>query len=525
MSTDPEGALLAAVADGLPAWVLGALEEPGGVRATPAELDFAILKELAQRVSPADAEAIWLASELGARDKVRDRPDYRERTIRRSLAAIRPSGRNPKGGGTDERNGRFHTASELSRLPSARGDWLMPGYVATGVITEIGGKVKLAGKTTFMLRMVRSILDGGSFLGQGCTRTPAVYLTEERPGTFCDELRRAGLEGRDDLCIGLRHELRGIPWVELVRRAADECEAQGAKLLVIDTISRFGGLHGDAENNAGDAQAVMEPLQEAAARGIAVVCLRHERKSGGEVGESGRGSSAYAADADVVVAIRRRANGKPTQREVHAVSRLDTPDFLLIELIGESYSVVGEATQVASPHITEAVIAVLPTDKAHAKTAREIELILSARHKRTAVRSALHALVAKGELKVWGVGVRGDPRRYWREIDSSAPISMGGRTDGSKCADCGAPLGASPGCSCATAAHPPDDTLRARAEEMIRSAATAMPAFVSRKMREIATEYGITGLDQMTPAEIIEELRKIVEATTNVMEFDFTGVE
>lgn len=48
---------------------------------------------------------------------------------------------------------------------------------------------------------------------------------------------------------------------------------------------------GDSENNAGDALAAMLPLQEAAGNGIAVIVLRHDRKSGGLVGESARESS------------------------------------------------------------------------------------------------------------------------------------------------------------------------------------------------------------------------------------------
>ncbi len=77
------------------------------------------------------------------------------------------------------------------------------------------------------------------------------------------------------------------------------------------------------------------------------------------------------------------------------------------------------------------------------------------------------------------------------------------------------------------AAQQPDDTFRAGADALIRRAETGMPAFVTRTMREIATEYGITELDTKTPGAIIEELRKKVkgEHVPNVMEFDFTGVE
>jgi hypothetical protein len=41
----------------------------------------------------------------------------------------------------------------------------------------------------------------------------------------------------------------------------------GAGVLIVDTVSQFAGLRGDAENNSGDALAAVEPLQAAAAEG------------------------------------------------------------------------------------------------------------------------------------------------------------------------------------------------------------------------------------------------------------------
>jgi hypothetical protein len=43
----------------------------------------------------------------------------------------------------------------------------------------------------------------------------------------------------------------------------------------------------------------------AGSAGLAVLMLRHERKGGGEVGESGRGSSAFAGAVDVILQLKR----------------------------------------------------------------------------------------------------------------------------------------------------------------------------------------------------------------------------
>jgi hypothetical protein len=95
------------------------------------------------------------------------------------------------------------------------------------------------------------------------------------------------------------------------------------------TLPQWAGIHGDGENSAGEALAAMAPLQEAASQHhLAVVIARHERKSGGDVGNSGRGSSAFAGAVDIVLSLRRpEGNTRPTLRVIHALSRFDeTPD-------------------------------------------------------------------------------------------------------------------------------------------------------------------------------------------------------
>ena len=49
----------------------------------------------------------------------------------------------------------------------------------------------------------------------------------------------------------------------------------------------------------------MKPLQLAAADGLGVVVGRHERKSGGDIGDSARGSSAFGGAVDTIITISR----------------------------------------------------------------------------------------------------------------------------------------------------------------------------------------------------------------------------
>ena len=68
---------------------------------------------------------------------------------------------------------------------------------------------------------------------------------------------------------------------------------QKGAMLVVDTLFKFAGIRGDGENASGEAVEAMGPLQLATSAGLSVAVIRHERKSGGNVGDSARVSSAF----------------------------------------------------------------------------------------------------------------------------------------------------------------------------------------------------------------------------------------
>jgi len=180
----------------------------------------------------------------------------------------------------------FKTAKEVAETTPQEVPWTVPPWTAKGAITEIDGPIKRAGKTTLVSHMVASALDGKLFLGESTTRAKVVWLTEQSPTSFRKVLERAGLTDREDLLILPWHDTIGTEWPKVAKIAADKAMEFGAEMLVVDTLGQFAGIRGDSENSAGAAQEAMQPLQEAAARGLSVVITRHERKGGGEVGES-----------------------------------------------------------------------------------------------------------------------------------------------------------------------------------------------------------------------------------------------
>ena len=126
----------------------------------------------------------------------------------------------------------------------------------------------------------------------------------------------------------------GHDWPQVVDEAITKCREVGAVLLVIDTLSMWAGLRGEDENASGAAAGAMEPVANAAAEGFAVLVARHERKSGGEVGDAGRGSSAFSGAVDVAITLRRlEGDATATEaRRLDAVGRYDeTPETLVIE--------------------------------------------------------------------------------------------------------------------------------------------------------------------------------------------------
>jgi hypothetical protein len=336
-----------------------------------------------------------------------------------AMAAVPIYSSAPREGVADERILRFKTAKELAEETPAVTEWVARPWVAKGAITEVDGKIKAGGKTTWITYMAAKILDGEPFMGEPTTKTKAVFLTEQPPASFRKALERAQLLEREDLLILHWHDTRGVTWPDVARAAAEKAMEIGAGVLFVDTLGQFAGIRGDGENNAGAAQEAMRPLQEAAARGLAVVLTRHERKGGGEVGESGRGSSAFGGAVDVILSIRRgEGNTRPTVRIIESLSRFDeTPSKLVIELTNDGYRSLGDATAFAEKEAREAIVELLPSKEEHALASADVlDKLKEQEIKRTVATDALSTLTNSGAIRRIGAGKKGSPYRYYKPI-------------------------------------------------------------------------------------------------------------
>jgi hypothetical protein len=263
--------------------------------------------------------------------------------------------------------------------------------------------------------MVRSVLSGDSFLGVDVPlRGPVLYMTEEREATFCVFLDRWGLR-RGDLSYMTKERAWEKPWDEMVKWAEDEAQRVGAVLLVVDTLSDWAGLSEDAENKSGAAMEAMRPLQKAAEAGLAVLVLRHDRKSGGELGQSGRGSSAFSGASDIVFQLLdQRHSGHPARRLLKGVGRLTgVPRELVIDLQGGEYVCEGTTQDVDRMKARNLVLSTVPSSPpgmTHLDLLHAGEPWLS----RATLLRAISELEGEGLLRqALGSGQKGTAKGVW----------------------------------------------------------------------------------------------------------------
>jgi hypothetical protein len=284
--------------------------------------------------------------------------------------------------------------------------------VASGAITEADGKVKL-GKTTLLTQMVSAVLNGFRFLGQSTSQTEVMYLTEQHLISFRAAMERANLLGRRDFTVLSWTDTIGVPWPSVVRAAVDECKKRKAGLLIVDTLGQFAGLVGNSENNAGDALKALRPLQQAAKQGIAVVIVRHERKSGGSIGDSARGSSAFAGAVDIIMSVRRPEGNQPRNvRLIQTLSRFDATDDPLVEPTDEGYRALGAPGEAAKELAAADVFSAIPKSRKDAATIQD--LATATGKNRAHLQRLLDALLKNAKVSRLGKGRRGDPYRYFR---------------------------------------------------------------------------------------------------------------
>jgi hypothetical protein len=243
-------------------------------------------------------------------------------------------------------------------------EWKFRGYVATYALTLLAGRPKV-GKSTLVFALLAQLVAGEPFGGLETEAAGVLLLSEERRDTLAEKARILGIvsfppptspsggnQRKRPLHVLMRHDAGAVAWPELVRQAMTYCHQHKLGVLVVDTWDRWTSLRGDSENAAGAVNEALEPLQYAAASGLAVLIVTHQRKSAGEFGDAVRGSNALTGGVDVVVELERPlasfALGSHA-RVLRAVSRFSsTPEELFLELdaVNNGFTVIESPEQV-----------------------------------------------------------------------------------------------------------------------------------------------------------------------------------
>jgi AAA domain len=299
--------------------------------------------------------------------------------------------------------------------------WTWLGYIAANAITLLGGWPKV-GKTTLLCALLTALQTGANFLGLTTTKTGVLLLTEERKRTLLPKLRLWKLE--DIHCLRLDQVPVVTTWAEVVRQAVVYCRLHGLALLVVDTFPKWAKI--EDENAPGQVLAATRPLGEAAAAGLAVLALAHQRKARGQFGEAMRGSNALVGDVDVVIEVERIAALRdPHARVLRAISRFDeTPESLVVVLAedGSSYEVRGDTetaqTRADRDLVAKAIVA--------AGTATAEELAEATGLPTATVRRHANALVDEETVGRSGAGKKGNPFVFRSEFVSATLELLGG---------------------------------------------------------------------------------------------------
>ena len=301
----------------------------------------------------------------------------------------------------------WQTAKELGQAADEKVDSIVEELIVLGAISELSAKIK-AGKTTFVGQLLRCMFAGEDFLGLRTQPVVVLYLTEEGPNTFRSMLVRAGLMEEERLHV-LRRGIvpKTLTWPEVVATLViPKAQEVGAKLVIVDTLSRWAGIKADEENQAGAAAMAMQPLEDLRDLNIAVLTVHHDRKSGGEVGDSSRGSSAWGGAGDVLLGlVNSNVTGHPNRRKLTSIGRFSDPGIWVIDYEQHRYNLISTSTgNVERERVKNQLLGL---QSSIAMTYQQMEILTGSN--RSTLERALEELQQEGLAIKSGSGVRGDP--------------------------------------------------------------------------------------------------------------------
>jgi len=231
------------------------------------------------------------------------------------------------------------STAELFAAQEKNVDWLCWPFAAVGLASILDALPKL-GKTVLLLHGILASRENRPFLNHGTKPMRVCFVSEQSRPSLAMQAREVGFSGLEPI-----EELRWITredWSRyvyadfLVKLEKEILEHGNYNCLIIDTLHTVARM--EDEKDASEVNRLGNLTIDVATRNnLALALGRHDRKSGGDVGVSGRSSIQLSGLVDVILHLVRVAN-QPTQRKLELLGRVPgLPNDQIIELLNGTY--------------------------------------------------------------------------------------------------------------------------------------------------------------------------------------------
>lgn len=236
------------------------------------------------------------------------------------------------------------STAELFTAQEKNIEWMVWPFAAVGLASILDALPKL-GKTVFLLHGIRASREHRHFLNFPTKPMRVIYVSEQSRASLAMQAREVGFTGDEPI-----NELRWITredWSRyvytdfLLKLEKEILEPGQYNCLVIDTLHTVARM--EDERDASEVNRLGNLTIDIATRNqLALALGRHDRKSGGDIGISGRSSIQLSGLVDVILHLVR-VPGKATQRKLELLGRVpNLPNEQLTDLVNGVYLNWGE---------------------------------------------------------------------------------------------------------------------------------------------------------------------------------------
>ena len=245
------------------------------------------------------------------------------------------------------------STAELFSATEREIDWMCWPFAAVG-LASITDALPKVGKTIFFLHGIMASRRGKPFLNFPTKPMRVVYVSEQSRPSLAVQVREVGFTGDEPV-----EELRWITredwsrhvYTDFLSKLENEIllKSGSYNCLVVDTLHTVARM--EDESDASEVNRLGNLTLDVASRNnVALVLGRHDRKSGGDIGVSGRSSIQLSGLVDVILHLVRVPN-QATQRKLELLGRVPgLPTVQAIDLTNGEYVNWGELVAPAVNH-------------------------------------------------------------------------------------------------------------------------------------------------------------------------------